>query len=106
MEEAIGKYNYVVDCLKSDKTPEYQIKSNPVLSNINIRRGSTTLPKSRTSTNNIQIPIVGEMLKTSPVFEDKKNEKSHKTNLGFKIQKKLNIPTDKSNSIFKVKKRK
>lgn len=102
MEEPIGKYNYVVECLKSDKIPEFRVTFKPNLSQISELRGSIGVPKSRGSTGNfstgsLHIPL-GQMLRATPVFEEKKQTipSSYNTNPIFKTDKKLIIPTDKS----------
>ena len=90
MEEQLGKYNYVVECLKSDKTPKYLIVNSPLKSQTLQRRGSTGVQKLRASAINM---TVSQKTKTKVIVEDKKLQSFH-------FGSKPKIPTDKNKSKY------
>src|SRR5689334_14198044 len=96
MDEPIGKYNHIIDCIKSDKVSEYLITDKPYQ--------NVQMTARRQSCSSKQVP---QIFRTTTVMMDEKKfnvpTSTNKTNLGFKISgntggigKKLMVPKDNS----------
>ena len=96
MEEPIGKYTYIIECIKSDIIPEYILTQRP--------QNKPSVPK-RFSSSSKQMP---EIFKISTAADEKKSNTQHITNMAFhplnnttKNKRAPHVPTD-SKSNFRL----